>query len=199
MDDDTPTCARHTGTPTRLSCSACETPICPDCAIESAVGYKCPDCGTHGDLPRRDDRAGAGLLSGLGSIKLGSGSSARDTGDAGATSSGERLPRALLVRATAVGLAAAFAGGIVLGFVFAGRTFFLISAGLIGWAVARAVYWATDDRNGSFVQGVALGLAGVAVIVGMITAPGATGQADGLLLLALPAAMYGAWIVARQR
>jgi hypothetical protein len=197
VDDDIPTCARHSGTPTRLSCSACETAICPDCAIESAVGYKCPDCGTHGEPPRRDTGTGGGILSGLGALR--SGSSPTGSGDAGAASAGEGLPRATTLRAVGIGLAAAFAGGVVLGFVFAGRTFFLISSGLIGWAVARAVYWATEDRNSSVVQGVALGLAGVAVIVGMTTAPGTTGQPDGILLLALPAAMYGAWIVARQR
>ena len=47
--DTTTTCSRH-GTPTRLACSNCGTPICPRCSIETPVGQKCPDCAK---LPRR--------------------------------------------------------------------------------------------------------------------------------------------------
>ena len=36
-------CARH-GTETRLRCSQCGTPICPECSIATPVGQKCPDC-----------------------------------------------------------------------------------------------------------------------------------------------------------
>lgn len=38
-------CSTHKETPTRLRCSNCNEYICPKCAIESAVGYRCPDCG----------------------------------------------------------------------------------------------------------------------------------------------------------
>lgn len=41
----TTTCTRHPGAETRLSCSSCGDPICPRCAIPSAVGQKCPACG----------------------------------------------------------------------------------------------------------------------------------------------------------
>lgn len=37
-------CPRHPDVDTRLSCSACEEPICADCAQEAAVGYQCPSC-----------------------------------------------------------------------------------------------------------------------------------------------------------
>ncbi len=39
-----PTCYRHPGRGTYLSCSDCEKPICVDCSIDSPVGQKCPDC-----------------------------------------------------------------------------------------------------------------------------------------------------------
>lgn len=42
-----PTCARHPKVATYLRCAACNTPICDKCAVETAVGYKCRDCGTH--------------------------------------------------------------------------------------------------------------------------------------------------------
>ena len=52
-------CARH-GTPTRLSCAECETPICPACAIRTPVGFKCPD---HAWVPKaRRSRTGLVVL-----------------------------------------------------------------------------------------------------------------------------------------
>jgi len=44
-----------------------------------------------------------------------------------------------------------------------------------------------------------LALAGLSVVVGMLTAPGTIAGPDPVLYLALPAAVYGAWIVVRQR
>ncbi len=38
------TCPRHPDEETRLACSNCGTPICHRCAVQSAVGQKCPDC-----------------------------------------------------------------------------------------------------------------------------------------------------------
>lgn len=38
-------CKRHPNIETSLRCSKCEDPICPKCAILSAVGYRCPSCG----------------------------------------------------------------------------------------------------------------------------------------------------------
>jgi membrane associated rhomboid family serine protease len=40
----TPVCYRHPDRPTRISCSDCGKPICPDCTIDAAVGQKCPEC-----------------------------------------------------------------------------------------------------------------------------------------------------------
>lgn len=41
-----PVCYRHPDRPTRVSCSDCGRPICPDCTIDAAVGQKCPECAT---------------------------------------------------------------------------------------------------------------------------------------------------------
>lgn len=113
---------------------------------------------------------------------------------------GEPLPTALGVRATLVGLAAAFIGGAVLGPVLQGGAFFLLTSGLIGWAVARAVYWATDERNSPYVRAIALTLAGFAVAVALAVASTWTGgRGTELVFLAYPAAIYGGWIVVRQR
>ena len=48
-DTDAPRCARHPKTVTYLKCAKCGTPICPDCFVESPVGYKCRDCGRMGN------------------------------------------------------------------------------------------------------------------------------------------------------
>lgn len=45
------TCPRH-GVPTRITCVECGTPICPDCAIRTPVGLKCPDHATAPATPR---------------------------------------------------------------------------------------------------------------------------------------------------
>jgi membrane associated rhomboid family serine protease len=39
-----PTCYRHPGRETRVSCSSCGRPICPDCMTPSPVGMRCPEC-----------------------------------------------------------------------------------------------------------------------------------------------------------
>lgn len=40
------TCAKHPKETTYLRCNACNIPICPRCAVQTPVGYKCRDCGT---------------------------------------------------------------------------------------------------------------------------------------------------------
>jgi membrane associated rhomboid family serine protease len=37
-------CYRHPGRETGVRCTRCERPICPDCMIDAAVGYQCPEC-----------------------------------------------------------------------------------------------------------------------------------------------------------
>lgn len=39
-----PSCYRHPGRETRLSCSNCGKPICVECTIDTPVGQKCPEC-----------------------------------------------------------------------------------------------------------------------------------------------------------
>lgn len=48
--DDFP-CARHPKTMTRLRCSRCGTAICPQCAVRTPVGLRCPDCAGVRGLP----------------------------------------------------------------------------------------------------------------------------------------------------
>lgn len=46
VDDDDPEelpCYRHPDRMTALQCIECERPICTECAVTAAVGFKCPD------------------------------------------------------------------------------------------------------------------------------------------------------------
>jgi len=38
------TCYRHPDRETRVSCSSCGRPICPDCMTPTPVGMRCPEC-----------------------------------------------------------------------------------------------------------------------------------------------------------
>ena len=49
-------CQRHNKA-TRITCVTCDTPICPDCAIRTPVGFKCPDHATKAPSPRRSRAA----------------------------------------------------------------------------------------------------------------------------------------------
>lgn len=44
MTTDAPTCPRHPGVETLLSCTRCGAPACPDCLVAGAVGSQCVDC-----------------------------------------------------------------------------------------------------------------------------------------------------------
>ena len=44
-------CARHPRVETRLACSKCETPICPQCLVQTPVGARCPNCAQPRRLP----------------------------------------------------------------------------------------------------------------------------------------------------
>ena len=50
-------CYRHPNVPTRVHCTRCERPICPDCMIPAPVGFQCPECVEEA---RRDFRRGPG-------------------------------------------------------------------------------------------------------------------------------------------
>jgi hypothetical protein len=198
VEPEAPTCPRHPGVETRLRCSSCDAPICPGCGVEAAVGYRCPDC-------VRADHAGSegsgAATGGLGRWFGGLGGSGRSSGGPAprrTPEAGGRVPTATAVRGTVTGFAAALLGGLLLGPILTGGTFLLISAGVIGWGVARAVFWATDDASSPYLRAIALTAAGFSVAVGLVTA-GAGAAPPGLAFLAYPAAMYGGWIVVRQR
>jgi hypothetical protein len=187
-------CTRHPDTETYLRCSACETPICPDCWTEAAVGYQCPDCATTRGAAVAEP-AKPRLLGGAGRAQQ-DGSSRRTPGSSGPA--GERLPVTLAARAGLVGLFAAIGAGLLLGPVLSQGTLFLLSSGALGWGVARAVLWAAEETVTPFVRATALAFAGFTAAVGLVTA--GTGSADaGVLFLAYPAAMYGGWIAVRRR
>lgn len=187
MSDASPTCPRHPDTPTRLRCSACDEYICPSCWREAVIGYHCPDCA---DKRERDAEDTGRRIAGSGK-----------TGAAVAASSvrgGGTLPGGVVARSTSVGIAAAVAGGLVLAPVFIGGMFFLLSAGVIGWLVARAVYWASDEQSTPYVRAIAITMAGFAVAIGSATA-GVGPIPAGAAALAYPAALWGGWLVVRQR
>ena len=48
--EDVPTCFRHPGRETYVSCSRCGRPACPDCLRSAPVGQQCVDC-VHGRSP----------------------------------------------------------------------------------------------------------------------------------------------------
>jgi hypothetical protein len=43
-DDEVTYCSFHPNVETRLRCSKCGKPICPKCAVQTPVGFRCPDC-----------------------------------------------------------------------------------------------------------------------------------------------------------
>jgi hypothetical protein len=43
-NDDVLYCYRHPDVITSLRCNRCGNPICPKCAVQTPVGFRCPDC-----------------------------------------------------------------------------------------------------------------------------------------------------------
>ncbi len=44
VDDEVLYCSFHPHVETRLRCSKCGAPICPRCAVQTPVGFRCPQC-----------------------------------------------------------------------------------------------------------------------------------------------------------
>ncbi|MGC4105047.1 MAG: hypothetical protein QM753_01675 [Thermomicrobiales bacterium] len=44
-------CSYHPNVMTGLRCSRCGKPICPECAVHTPVGWRCPDCAGVRGLP----------------------------------------------------------------------------------------------------------------------------------------------------
>ncbi|WP_433331126.1 rhomboid family intramembrane serine protease [Spirillospora sp. CA-294931] len=55
-----PTCYRHPGRETYVSCTRCERHICPECMREAAVGHQCPECVAEGNKSVRQPRTTLG-------------------------------------------------------------------------------------------------------------------------------------------
>jgi membrane associated rhomboid family serine protease len=55
-----PTCYRHPGRETHITCQRCERPICPDCMRDAAVGFQCPTCVAEGRKQTRSGRTAYG-------------------------------------------------------------------------------------------------------------------------------------------
>ncbi|GAA1966172.1 rhomboid family intramembrane serine protease [Kitasatospora viridis] len=53
-----PRCYRHPETETGIGCSRCGRPICPQCMVDAAVGFHCPEC-VRGPEARAQSRAQA--------------------------------------------------------------------------------------------------------------------------------------------
>ena len=194
-------CTRHSAVETRLRCSACDDPICTECGREAAVGYKCPDCARHLDGtigPRQKTGSGSSAVFERFSASLNRRAEGGSKGPVRDGSSDGRLALHVGARATVVGVAAAVLGGLVLAPVLQGGFLFLLSAGAIGWGVARAVYWGSEERDSPYVRAIALTFAGFTVAIGLAFAGFATAP-GGIIFLAYPAAVYGGWIVVRAR
>ena len=71
-------CTRH-DKPTRITCVTCDTPICPECAIRTPVGLKCPDHATKPPAPRSSKFGAVVVILGVAGI-LGFFQLARTTG-----------------------------------------------------------------------------------------------------------------------
>ncbi|GGN07244.1 rhomboid family protein [Lentzea pudingi] len=59
---DLPVCVRHSDRPTRLRCSRCDRPACPDCLRDASVGMHCVDCVNEGARSVRQARTSAGAV-----------------------------------------------------------------------------------------------------------------------------------------
>jgi hypothetical protein len=81
-DDGALRCYRHPDRETWVRCGRCDRPICPRCAMQGPVGFRCRDCGKPVNDPLTTIKApqlvlgsvvsiGAGTLGGLIGVQLG--------------------------------------------------------------------------------------------------------------------------------
>ena len=162
------------------------------------MGYKCPDCARQSD-GASEPRAAASASPFSRLIESFSGGRDDPEPKQEPAPSGPGVSTMVAARGTVVGLAAAVAAGLLIGPVLAQGAFFLISAGVLGWVVARSVYWATEEQNSPYVRALAMSVAFLMVLVGHATASTGPDTVRELAFLAYPAALYGGWIVVRQR
>lgn len=160
------------------------------------MGYKCPACARQSDAAtsQRVRRASGPMERLSGSVNR----RARGSAGGDGTASDGRVGASVAARALAVGGAAAVVGGLLLAPVLQGGFLFLLSSGAVGWGVARAVYWGSEERDAPFVRAAAMTLAGFTVAIALAVAGFSTAP-PGLIFLAYPAAVYGGWIVVRGR
>jgi membrane associated rhomboid family serine protease len=64
------TCYRHTDRPTKISCSRCGRPICPDCMHDAPVGFQCPVCVKEGRTAAPRTVAGARVSARIGVVSF---------------------------------------------------------------------------------------------------------------------------------
>lgn len=67
-------CKNHPSVETRVTCSNCGDPICPDCMVFTPVGAKCPGCARMPKTARvrvKPDRLALTIIAGLGSAAIG--------------------------------------------------------------------------------------------------------------------------------
>ncbi|SDP77662.1 Membrane associated serine protease, rhomboid family [Lentzea jiangxiensis] len=65
-EPETPVCARHSDRPTRLRCTRCDRPACPECLRDASVGMQCVDCVNEGARSVRQARTSAGAVASTG-------------------------------------------------------------------------------------------------------------------------------------
>src|ERR1700712_2390233 len=65
------TCFRHPDRPTKISCSRCGRPICPECMNDAPVGFHCPICVKEGRASAPRTMTGARMATQPGMISFG--------------------------------------------------------------------------------------------------------------------------------
>lgn len=155
------TCARHPDTPTRLFCSECGTPVCPQCLVSTPVGQKCPECAKQRKAAVRRGKPQQyvkGLSAGFGAAVL-----------------------------AAVVLANVYGSGI--------RFFLAIITGFVGYGIAKAVLWGSENNRADPFRNAAMGFAVAATVGAWLILGASLGQLFNITpLFTYAGAAYGVWI-----